>query len=246
MTDALRSHEPGDTVTSSSAAATQSRPCAPRSEPEEADVPVLDADKVIATLRGAFARDVGRDRAAADRRREDPRGRRALHLGLPLHAPRRGAGARGLRRPGDRSHPDPRRPGRVRHRRRDGQGPERAGRPRDRQLHRLQHLDPLRAGGAHPSRRPASWVRSTSTATCPIRSRPRRRRRSGAWPTRWRSCCSRWRLRRITETVARVRGVELFVRRIGGGPPVVVLHGGPGAHHDYLLPGSTRSPTGAS
>ena len=41
----------------------------------------------------------------------------------------------------------------------------------------------------------------------------------------------------ITETVARVRGVELFVRRIGGGPPVVVLHGGPGAHHDYLLPG---------
>lgn len=34
-----------------------------------------------------------------------------------------------------------------------------------------------------------------------------------------------------------MRGVELFVRRIGSGPPVVVLHGGPGAHHDYLLPG---------
>jgi proline-specific peptidase len=34
-----------------------------------------------------------------------------------------------------------------------------------------------------------------------------------------------------------VRGVDLFVRRIGSGPPVVVLHGGPGAHHDYLLPG---------
>jgi proline iminopeptidase len=34
-----------------------------------------------------------------------------------------------------------------------------------------------------------------------------------------------------------VRGVDLFVRRIGEGPPVVVLHGGPGAHHDYLLPG---------
>jgi proline iminopeptidase len=34
-----------------------------------------------------------------------------------------------------------------------------------------------------------------------------------------------------------VRGVELFERRAGHGPPTVVLHGGPGAHHDYLLPG---------
>jgi proline iminopeptidase len=34
-----------------------------------------------------------------------------------------------------------------------------------------------------------------------------------------------------------VNGVDLFERRIGHGPPVVVLHGGPGAHHDYLLPG---------
>jgi proline iminopeptidase len=33
-----------------------------------------------------------------------------------------------------------------------------------------------------------------------------------------------------------VRGVELFTRRVGEGPPAVVLHGGPGAHHDYLLP----------
>ena len=31
-------------------------------------------------------------------------------------------------------------------------------------------------------------------------------------------------------------GVQLFVRRVGAGPLVVVLHGGPGAHHDYLLP----------
>src|SRR5437773_9037005 len=31
-------------------------------------------------------------------------------------------------------------------------------------------------------------------------------------------------------------GVRLFTRRAGAGPLVVVLHGGPGAHHDYLLP----------
>ena len=33
-----------------------------------------------------------------------------------------------------------------------------------------------------------------------------------------------------------VNGVRLFTRRAGAGPLVVVLHGGPGAHHDYLLP----------
>ncbi|HET9727374.1 MAG TPA: alpha/beta fold hydrolase [Gemmatimonadales bacterium] len=32
-------------------------------------------------------------------------------------------------------------------------------------------------------------------------------------------------------------GAELFVRRIGAGRPVVVLHGGPGADHEYLRPG---------
>ena len=37
--------------------------------------------------------------------------------------------------------------------------------------------------------------------------------------------------------VREVRGVTLFERRVGSGPPTVVLHGGPGAHHDYLLPG---------
>lgn len=31
-------------------------------------------------------------------------------------------------------------------------------------------------------------------------------------------------------------GVRLFTRRVGSGPVVIVLHGGPGAHHDYLLP----------
>lgn len=33
-----------------------------------------------------------------------------------------------------------------------------------------------------------------------------------------------------------VNGVTLFTRRLGAGPVTVVLHGGPGAHHDYLLP----------
>jgi len=45
----------------------------------------------------------------------------------------------------------------------------------------------------------------------------------------------------MVETARRsVRGVELFERRIGAGAPTVVLHGGPGAHHDYLLPGFDR------
>jgi len=37
-------------------------------------------------------------------------------------------------------------------------------------------------------------------------------------------------------------GAGLFVNEIGpaDGPPVVVLHGGPAAHHDYLLPGFAR------
>jgi len=33
-----------------------------------------------------------------------------------------------------------------------------------------------------------------------------------------------------------LNGVRLFTRRVGAGPLVEVLHGGPGAHHDYLLP----------
>jgi proline iminopeptidase len=38
------------------------------------------------------------------------------------------------------------------------------------------------------------------------------------------------------EEVLVVGGVRLFTRTVGSGPDVIVLHGGPGAHHDYLLP----------
>ena len=41
----------------------------------------------------------------------------------------------------------------------------------------------------------------------------------------------------VDTTTRQVRGIQLFERRIGEGPATVVLHGGPGAHHDYLLPG---------
>jgi proline iminopeptidase len=41
-----------------------------------------------------------------------------------------------------------------------------------------------------------------------------------------------------------VQGVDIFERRIGEGPPAIVLHGGPGAHHDYLLPGFDALATG--
>lgn len=46
------------------------------------------------------------------------------------------------------------------------------------------------------------------------------------------------------ECTRAVRGVALYERRVGDGPPAVVLHGGPGAHHDYLLPGFDRLATG--
>jgi proline iminopeptidase len=40
----------------------------------------------------------------------------------------------------------------------------------------------------------------------------------------------------VTEAMVPIRDVALLVRRVGRGPGVVVLHGGPGAHHEYLLP----------
>jgi len=48
----------------------------------------------------------------------------------------------------------------------------------------------------------------------------------------------------MTAVTRNVRGITLFERRVGSGPPAVVLHGGPGAHHDYLLPGFDALATG--
>ena len=42
--------------------------------------------------------------------------------------------------------------------------------------------------------------------------------------------------RAAREAALAVGEVVLFTRRLGEGRPAVVLHGGPGAHHDYLLP----------
>lgn len=49
-----------------------------------------------------------------------------------------------------------------------------------------------------------------------------------------------------TTTTRSVREVSIFERRIGSGPATVVLHGGPGAHHDYLRPGFDRLARGRS
>jgi len=46
------------------------------------------------------------------------------------------------------------------------------------------------------------------------------------------------------ETIVELNGVLLYTRQVGDGPSVVVLHGGPGAHHDYLLPQYDRLAAG--
>jgi proline iminopeptidase len=40
----------------------------------------------------------------------------------------------------------------------------------------------------------------------------------------------------IEEALVDNGGVVLYVKTVGHGPPLVVVHGGPGASHDYLLP----------
>ena len=40
----------------------------------------------------------------------------------------------------------------------------------------------------------------------------------------------------VTEQLVAVNGTELFVKRMGAGEPIVVVHGGPVLEHGYLLP----------
>ncbi len=47
-----------------------------------------------------------------------------------------------------------------------------------------------------------------------------------------------------SEDTRSINGLTLFERRIGAGPEVIVLHGGPGADHAYLLPGFDALATG--
>lgn len=47
-----------------------------------------------------------------------------------------------------------------------------------------------------------------------------------------------------SEARVSIRGVTLFTRTVGAGPEVIVLHGGPGAHLDYLLPQFDELATG--
>lgn len=61
----------------------------------------------------------------------------------------------------------------------------------------------------------------------------RRNAPSSKWPTPWPPYSSS--VAASVELVD-INGVSLFTRTLGSGPDVVVLHGGPGAHHDYLLP----------
>ena len=44
----------------------------------------------------------------------------------------------------------------------------------------------------------------------------------------------------IDEALVDNGGVILYVKTVGRGPPLVVVHGGPGASHDYLLPSLYR------
>ena len=39
-----------------------------------------------------------------------------------------------------------------------------------------------------------------------------------------------------TEGLREINGTKLFVREIGKGEPLIIIHGGPGLNHSYFLP----------
>jgi proline iminopeptidase len=41
---------------------------------------------------------------------------------------------------------------------------------------------------------------------------------------------------KVEEETVDINGVKHFIKKIGSGEPIVVLHGGPGMFHDYLVP----------
>jgi proline iminopeptidase len=47
---------------------------------------------------------------------------------------------------------------------------------------------------------------------------------------------SRTSVLRIDEGYVDAQGVFIYYKSFGSGPPLLILHGGPGASHDYLLP----------
>lgn len=46
------------------------------------------------------------------------------------------------------------------------------------------------------------------------------------------------------DTALSVNGTSLFIREIGSGPPIVIIHGGPGLNHTYFLPHLTSLSNG--
>jgi proline iminopeptidase len=40
----------------------------------------------------------------------------------------------------------------------------------------------------------------------------------------------------ITDETVNINGVDHFIKKMGKGEPIIVLHGGPGLFHDYLVP----------
>src|SRR5204862_1114274 len=113
----------------------------------------------------------------------------------------------------------PGRAGCVRNRSRREPRSERGRRQRDRELPRLQCVHQVRARRINSPRRSHPWA-------------DRHRLGRSEWVWRARACGRKRGCRRAGCAVV----VHLFSRQVGSGPLVVVLHGGPGASHDYLLP----------